>query len=315
MTKILLGNHYDQASFEILQECIPEGYEIVQLPEATQDALEKAIEDADYLIASGRLRIDADVIARAKKLKLVARTGVGLDAIDVQALEAAGVPLCVNTGVNAESVAEHTLLFILAAMRRLLEADRTVKAGGWPKRELGVATHELAGKSVFVIGLGNIGRRVVELLEAFGCVVSGSDQVARGGLPDECFEADIVTLHCPLSLETKHLIDAEAVGRMKSGCIIVNTARGGLIDEDALAEGLRSRQIGFACLDVRKSEPGRTPSPFDGLDNVILTPHIAGITYESFRGMLSGAVRNILEFDKVFAREGTSGETGKESES
>ena len=301
MHKILLGNHYDDGSFAILRECVPEGYELAQLSVASQEALVQAVEDADYLIASGRLRIDSEVINRAKRLKLVARTGVGLDTIDQDALRRAGIPLRVNSGVNAESVAEHALLFILAALRRLPETDQAVKKGLWPKRTLGITTHELSGKKVFVAGLGNIGRKVVQLLGVFGCETLGSDHIERGKLPEEFFEADIITLHCPLLPETRHLIDEDVVARLKTGCIIVNTARGGLIDEEALAKGLRNGSIGFACLDVREQEPSNTPIPFDGLDNVILTSHIAGITYESFKSMLSGAVRNIVEFENSTA--------------
>lgn len=302
MPKILLGNCYDEQSFSILQECIPEGYDLSQLPHPSQEELVEAVEDADYLIASGRLRIDKTVITHASRLKMVARTGVGLDSIDLKALEEAGISLRVNEGVNSTSVAEHTMLLILAALRRLPEVDRLVKKGEWPKRVLGVKTHELAGKRVFVAGLGSIGGKVSQLLNAFGCHVFGSDHVERGCLPDDFYSADIVTLHCPLLPETKHLIDSSTVELMKPGCIVVNTARGGLIDEYALAKGLKCGQIGFACLDVRGCEPSKDPSPFDGLDNVILTSHIAGITYESFRAMLEGAVTNIVEFEKASAR-------------
>ncbi|WP_172135668.1 D-isomer specific 2-hydroxyacid dehydrogenase family protein [Adlercreutzia sp. ZJ473] len=300
MPRILLGNCYDNASYKILKACVPTGYELFQLSEATQAALLEAIPEAEYLIASGRLKIDVGVIARAKKLRLVVRTGVGLDSIDLPALEAAGIPLRVNAGVNAESVAEHTLLLILAALRRLPEADRKVKAGEWPKRALGVASHELRGKKVFVAGLGNIGRRVVQLLGPFGCKVAGSDSLDRANLPVDFFDSDIVTLHCPLTQSTERLIDKDVVARLRPGCIIVNTARGGLVDEEALAEGLRSGCIGFACLDVRASEPSRDPAPFAGLDNVILTSHIAGITYESFESMMTGAVKNIVEFEEEY---------------
>ncbi len=298
MPKILLGNNYDDASWAILTECVPEEYEVSQLEEVSQVALAAAIEDADYLIASGRLHIDANVINCAKRLKLIARTGVGLDSIDLDALRVAGVKLVVNSGVNADSVAEHTLLLILAALRMLPEANERVKAGCWPKREIGLQTHELAGKSVYIVGQGSIGSRVAELLAPFGCDVFGTNRAVKGSLPLEFFEADIVTLHCPLTQETRHLIDADAIARMKFGSILINTARGGLIDEYALAEGLRVGRPGYACLDVRDVEPSFDISPFDEVDNIILTPHMAGITYESFKSMISGAISNIVEFDR-----------------
>lgn len=297
MPKILLANHYDDAAFSILQELTPAYFELAQLDSANLQELEDKITDCDYLIASGRLPLNREVLSHAKQLKMIVRTGVGLDTIDLEALSDLSIPLYVNEGINSESVAEHTLLLILAALKNLEAVAASTRSGKWQKRGLGLTTHELANKKVFVVGLGNIGRRVQQLLRPFGCEVDGSDSLDKEALPQGMLDADIITLHCALTNETKHLLNKDSIARLKPGCIVINTARGGLIEESALAEGLMSGQIGFACLDVREEEPP-SAQPFSDLENVILTPHIGGVSYESFSRMLSNAMDCIIAFDK-----------------
>lgn len=298
MPRVLLTNKYDAMSFAVLKKHLPKGFELRQLPEISQEALMEAVPWANYLIASGRLAIDADVINAAKCLYMVSRTGVGIDTIDLAALKDRSIPLFVNPGVNAKSVAEYTIMLILASLKNLAQVNDSTKEGQWLKRPFGIRTHELFGKQVFVVGLGNVGQRVVQLLQPFGCQVDGASSVDSGGIPDAFFEADIVSLHCPLTAKTRNLLNEEVIAKMKSGCIVVNTARGGLIDEPALAVALKTGQIGFAALDVRSSEPPLSAMPFQELSNVLLTPHIAGITHESFESMIIGAIDNIVAFNK-----------------
>lgn len=297
MPIILLANHYDETSFSVLEKVTPARFELKQLDKSTKENLLKKVVDADYMIVSGRLPIDQEVISAAKKLKMISRTGVGLDTIGLGELNRRGIPLYVNKGINAESVAEFSLLLILASLRRFVEIDERTKSGKWDKREFGIKTNSLKGKLVYIVGMGAIGRRLSELLVPFGCFVKSSNKVSSDRLPDEMLQADIISLHCPLCRETEHLINEASLSRMKPGVILINTARGGLINELDLAKALRSGQVSFAALDVRENEPSYSAHPFDGLKNVILTSHVAGTTAESFESMMQRAVNNIVEFD------------------
>lgn len=310
MKTILLTNRYSGIPLQIVQSEVPEGFEIRFLPEQTGEALLQAMPEADYLLAGGRLPITGDALAAAGKLKMIQRSGVGLDSLDLNAIRAKGIPLYVNRGVNAESVAEHALLLILASLRRLTEIDRNTKNGIWKKQEQGVRTAELQGKTVGIIGMGHIARRLTELLQPFHAQLlywnrSRADAAfeQRCGLRyvslDELLgQADVVSLHCALAEETKNLIRQESIERMRPGAVLVNTARGGLVDAAALYAALRCGRLSFAALDVHAEEPIPADYPLKELDNVILTPHVAGVTADSFRAMMHDAFRNIRCFDE-----------------
>ena len=310
MKTILLTNKYSGRPLEIVHEEAPESFVLRFLTEQTQDALLQGLKDADYLLAGGRLPITGEALAAAGKLKMIQRSGVGLDSLDLDAIREKEIPLYVNQGVNAESVAEHALLLILASLRRLTEIDRNTRRGIWKKQEQGIRTTELRGKTVGIVGMGHIARRLVELLQPFGVTIlyhnrSRADEAfeRRNGLAfvelKELLErSDVVTLHCALAPETRNLIREETITQMKPGAVLVNTARGGLIDPLALAEALRSGKLSFAALDVHAEEPIGAEYPLRELENVILTPHVAGVTEDSFRAMMHDAFRNILFFDE-----------------
>ena len=241
---------------------------------------------------------------------MVQRSGVGLDALDLDALRAKGIPLYVNQGVNAESVAEHTLLLMLACLRRLPVISQRTKAGVWKKQEQGVQTAELKGKTVGIIGMGHIAKTLVELLQPFGVRIlyysrtkADTDFEREKGLRytelrELLAASDIVSLHCALTEQTENLIRKETLALMKPGAIFINTARGGLVDAQALADSLQNGKLSFAALDVHAQEPIPENYPLRTLENVILTPHIAGITEDSFRMMMHDAFRNIACFDQ-----------------
>lgn len=310
MKTILLTNRYAGTPLEIVRAVVPDGFELLMLDELTQSELLTAAPKADYLLASGRLKVSEAVLANACKLKMVQRTGVGLDSLDMDALKRRGIPLYVNQGVNAESVAEYALLLILACLRKLPAINANTKAGIWKKQEQGTTTHELRGKNIGIVGMGNIARRLVELVDGFGVNIlynSRKQQEAayearhrmRYVTKEEIFEkADIITLHCSLTDETRGLIDKTAIARMKDGVIIINTARGPIVCASDLAEALKSGKVGYAGIDVHEEEPFSGSYPLREIDNVILTPHIGGITYESFRSMMHDAMRNIALFDQ-----------------
>lgn len=309
MSVILLTNKYPSGPREIVESVIPEGFELLMLDEVTQEDLLCKAPKADYILASGRLKINKDVIDAAKNLKMIQRTGVGLDSIDLELLKEREIPLYVNQGVNSESVAEHTILLILACLRRLTEINDNTRAGRWIKQAQGVKTRELKGKTLGIIGMGNIGQKVAKLANAFDAnVVCHSyppltqDQerewhVKQIPLKQLLKTSDIISLHCPLVSDTKEIIRKENLDKMKDGVIIVNTARGALINEKDLVEALDNGKVTFAGIDVFPTEPP-SESAMPSHPLIIATPHIAGVTYDSFRQMMSQAMDNIYAFEK-----------------
>ncbi|MBR5947739.1 MAG: 2-hydroxyacid dehydrogenase [Clostridia bacterium] len=308
--RILVTNNYSESPRKIVFELAPEGFDVETVDANTKESLLEKAPDTDYILASGRLKIDANVLANAPKLKMIQRTGVGLDSLDLNELKDRGIPLYVNQGINAQSVAEHALLLMLACLRRLTVIDANTKRGVWKKQEQGVHTHELCGKTVGIIGMGNIAKRLVAMLRPFGVKINYFNIFRE----DECFEkennmryvsleelladSDIVSIHCALNDETRGLINAERIELMKQGAMVINTARGGIVDAHALADALTSGKLASAGLDVHESEPFDENYPLSKLSNVILTPHIGGITEESFSSMIRDAFRNIAAFEK-----------------
>ncbi len=306
----MLTNLYRSRPLEIVKDELPSGFELCFLSEQTQEALNNEVSSADYLLAGGRLKITAEVLDNAPKLKMIQRSGVGLDSLDLDDIKAKGIPLYVNQGVNAQSVAEHTLLLILACLRRLTEIDRNTKNGIWNKQGQGIKTAELHGKTVGIIGMGNIAKTLVSLLKPFGVKILYSNIFRESEqyefdnnmnfvpLDDLLSGSDIISVNCALTDETKHLICAETIAKMKDGAVLVNTARGGIVDTKAVADALSIGKLSFAGLDVHEEEPIPQDFILSKLDNAILTPHIGGVTSDSFRAMMKAAFRNIEKFDK-----------------
>ena len=310
MPKILHTYRYTDRPWKILQSVIPEGFEVETLETPTHEQLVKQAADADYLLVSGRLTIDEEVLSAAKHLKMIQRTGVGTEMLDKEAIKRHGIPVYVNAGVNARSVAEHTMTLILACLKRLTCIDKQVRNGVWKKQETGTSTHELYGKTVGLVGMGAIGRLVASFLNCFGAVVLYTDVFRQTEEQEKALgityvptiealvpQVDILSFHCPLTDDNREMLNATSISKMKHGSIVVNTARGKLIDENALYQALNNDQIAFAGLDVHYEEPMLEDDLFKELDNVILTPHIAGLSYETFRAMMKGAVDNIIQYE------------------
>lgn len=308
MPIILLTNSYSKAPLDILNKELPNGFELISLNEANKKELIEKAGKADYLLVSGRIPIDKDVIDASTRLKMIQRTGVGVDTIDTKALKERGIPVYVNTGINSYSVAEHTLMLILAVLRKLPAADASVRRGTWLKQELGIQCNELRGKTVGLVGLGSIGTEVAKLLNAFNATVLYSKpsklsdveerelHLEYRSLPQLLREVDILSLHLPLNAKTRNLIGHKEISQMKKGAIIINTSRGQLINEEALITALKSGHLKGAGLDVYSTEPLPASNPLTHLENVVLTPHIAGITSESFQRMMGEAMTNIKVF-------------------
>ncbi len=310
MKTILLTNQYTGRPLFIVKEELPEGFEPRFLSEQSQEALRAEIKNVDYILAGGRLMITREALENAGNLRMIQRSGVGLDALDLDAIKEKGIPLYVNQGINAESVAEHTLLLILACLRKLPTINRNTKNGIWKKQEQGIQTSELRGKTVGIAGMGHIGLALTELLTPFYVKILYTDifrvdeeyekaHNMERVPPDRLFaESDILTIHCALTETTQNMINTDTLLKMKPGAILINTARGGIVDSRAVADALENGQLSYAALDVHEQEPIPEDYPLKKIDNVILTPHIAGVTADSFRQMIHDAFRNISYFDQ-----------------
>lgn len=310
MPKILHTARYTGLPLEMLQKACPKGFSVKTLDEATHEQLIKEAADADYFLVSGRLPIDKTVLDHAPKLKMIQRTGVGTEMLDLEEIKRRGIPVYVNAGVNARSVAEHTLALMLAALKRLPQINAQTHNGVWKKQQQGVTTHELYGKTVGLVGMGNIGRLVAAMLQPFSVKVLYTDvfrqkeemETNLGLTYCNSFEAllpqcDILSFHCPLTKENTEMLSRHTLSMMKEGGIVVNTARGKLINPDDLYEALQSGHIKAVALDTHYEEPVKENYKLAELDNVILTPHIGGLSYEAFTNMMSEAMENIYMFE------------------
>jgi D-3-phosphoglycerate dehydrogenase len=258
--------------------------------------------DAEALIVRAG-KITADVIQAAPNLRAICKHGVGTDNIDVAAAAARGIPVAYTPSANFESVAEHALALILALLRRVSLQDARIRRGTFEKR--GYDGAELRGKTVGLVGFGRSARRLAELVSVFGVDTiafhpSGVAGDQSGGVTkvqrvdDVLAGADIVSLHCPLTAATRHMIDERAIGRMRRGAYLVNTARGGLVNEEDLAQALRAGKLAGAALDVFESEPLAPDSPLIALEAVVLSPHVAGVSDGAFRTMGMESAQHVL---------------------
>lgn len=288
---VLIAEFMDEAAVALLRSRFATIYE----PElvARREELLGAVAEADALIVRNATRVDGELVAAARKLRVVGRLGVGLDNIDLPACAARGIQVIPATGANALAVAEYVIGTTMALLRRAYGSTPTVAAGEWPRASL-VHGRELAGKTLGVVGFGDIGRLTARLGRALGMRVVAFDaqipatssiwaeqQTTPLRFDELLREADVVSLHVPLTPATRMLIDAGKLALMKHDAILVNTARGGVVDESALAEALKGGRLGGAALDVFATEPLPAGSPLAGCPHLILTPHIAGVTRES----------------------------------
>lgn len=245
-------------------------------------------------------KINARIMDAAPALRVISKHGSGIDVIDQQAAAARDIRVQSAPGANAAAVAEHTWAMILACAKSVITLDQRMRHGHWDK-----STHksvELEGRTLGLVGLGAIGGRVARIGRAFGMKVLAYDPFAKT-FPDECEsaslddllqQADIISLHCPLTGQTRQMINAEKLALFKKGAILVNTARGGLIDDDALLAALNNGTVAWAALDSFPTEPLTAPHIWQHVENVILSPHIGGVSDNSYVKMGTVAASNIL---------------------
>jgi (S)-sulfolactate dehydrogenase len=262
--------------------------------------LRERARNADALIVRNLTQVDASLLAAAARLQAVGRVGAGLDNIDLDACRARSVKVVSAPGLNAVAVAEMTMLLLLTLARRLRPAMQTAADGTWDR--LATMGSELQGRTLGLVGFGAIGAAVAERAHAFGMRVVAADPHVTASYRarlcelDELLEmADAVSLHVPLTAETRHLVNAGFLKRMRPGSWLVNTSRGGVVDEAALVAVLGSTHLGGAALDVREHEPPARPDPLAGRPNVVLTPHVAGLTVEAHDQVLEHVCALVAE--------------------
>ncbi len=252
-----------------------------------------AMKLADALIVRNRTQVDAALIAGAPKLKVVGRLGVGLDNIDTTACSARGIEVIPATGANAVSVAEYVVTTAMMLLRGVYRSSDAVAAGRWPRTQLSHG-RELRGKTLGLIGFGSIGRVTARLAQNLGMNVAAHDpmvaaddaawrkhDVANRSLEALLAEADVVSLHVPLLAQTRGMLNASRIALMKRGAIVINSARGGIVEESAVIDALRAGALGGAALDVFEHEPLAANAAWADVPNLILTPHVAGVTVEA----------------------------------
>lgn len=273
------------------------------------ESLARYLVDADAAII-GLEPITAALLDRCPRLKLVAKYGVGLDNVDLQACQERGIKVGWTPGVNRYSVAEQTVGYIIGLSRNLFFSSRQMREGLWQK----IGGRQISDLTVGIIGLGNVGRELVRLLQPFGCSILANDIVDIRSFCDqwevtptskeEIFaRADVVSLHVPLTTQTRHLINAQTLGQMRPEAFLINTSRGDVVDQHALKQCLKAKRIAGAALDVYASEPPADMG-FLKLPNLVCTPHIAGNSVEAVIAMGRSALRHLKDFYQVEAHSG-----------
>ncbi|TKG70519.1 2-hydroxyacid dehydrogenase [Prauserella endophytica] len=291
---------YDTEVRAVITTAMPRGWRVTFPDEADRSV-------ADVWFA-GWTPIRAGDIAAAPRLRLIQKLGAGVDNIDVAAAERHGVAVARLAGGNAGAVAEHAVLLMLATLRGLIEFDGATRAGQWRKERARAVTRGLAGKQVGLVGFGAIGREVARRLAGFGTTVCYYDPRRPGAeveaelrtryrhLDELLATSDVVSLHVPLKPDTRHLLDGPRIARMKSGAVLVNTARGGVVDERALADALHRGRLAGAGVDTFEPEPPAPDSPLLSAPRVVVTPHQAGAIADNVVPMLRRAVGNVASF-------------------
>ena len=281
--KVLVSDKLGEAGLAILRGAT--GISVDYRPGLKEQELADAIGAYDALVIRSGSKVTAAVIARAENLRIIGRAGIGVDNVDVPAASRRGIVVMNTPTGNVVTTAEHALSLLLALARKIPQATASMKGGKWEKTKF--EGREVSGKTLGVLGVGNIGRIVVDRAVGLKMKVIASDPVlttekaAQLGIElvglDELFRrADFVTVHVPLTPETKNLIGAAAFEKMKPGALLVNAARGGIVDEAALAEAIRSGKVAGAALDVFETEPLPTRSPLWDMPQVLVSPHMCG---------------------------------------
>jgi len=306
MTKrVLISEFMDAPAVQVLSQRFDVDYRPKLVDEPS--ALESAVAGAHGWIVRNRTQVRGPALEAAKQLQVIGRLGVGLDNIDVERCQARGIRVIPASGANAESVAEYVITAALGGLRGVFFATRAVEAGTWPRHMLSQG-REANGKTLGLIGLGSIGRLVAKKARPLGMRVIAHDPMVAAGdaawrevdappktLEEVLRESDVVSLHVPLNAQTRGLLNKDRLALMKRDAVLINTARGGVIDEHCLAAMLRQGKLGGAALDVFEQEPLPRNSHLAQVPGLLLTPHVAGVTLESNERVSSMIAAEVTE--------------------
>ena len=291
MKKIVITEFIDEAAVASLRMA----FNVVYDPTLVDDAarLMAEVPDADAVIVRNRTQVRGELLAACAQATVIGRLGVGLDNIDVAACEARGMQVIPATGANALAVAEYVIGTAMVLLRGVYLSSHAVASGQWPRAALS-SGREISGTCLGLVGFGGIGRLTARLAQGLGMRVIAHDPMLAPGSPvwqetgvqcaslDELIaQADVISLHVPLTPGTANLLSAQRIAQMKRGAVVINTSRGGIADEAAVAAALRDGRLGGAAFDVFEPEPLGAGTPWEGCPNAILTPHVAGVTAES----------------------------------
>lgn len=302
MPHVLIAGKLHPAGLAVIEAA--ESFTFDYVEEISEPSYAPLIGKADALVIRTQ-PLSAATVADATRLRLVSRHGVGYDSVDVAALNRRRIPLCIVGDTNSVSVAEHAMMLILACAKRAIRADRAVRSGAWGWRNR-LEAGEIFGKRLLILGYGRAGRRLARMASGFDMEIKAFDPfVAERGWPegpaacvaklaDGLAWADVVSVNAPRT--DRPLLGAEEFAQLKPGAILVNTARGGIVDEVALAQALAAGRAAAAGLDVFDDEPPAKDHPLFALDQVVLSPHIAGLTAQAGERMAVASVQNVLDF-------------------
>ncbi|NDY42921.1 phosphoglycerate dehydrogenase [Dissulfurirhabdus thermomarina] len=300
--KVLITDPIAREGVDILRQA---GLEVEERLGLAPEALLEAVKDADGLVIRSNTKVTAEVVAAADRLKVVGRAGTGLDNVDIEACNKRGIVVMNTPGGNTNSAAEHTVAMMLAMSRHIPQATASMKAGKWEKKRF--QGQEVAGKTLGIIGIGRIGSIVAELVQGLRMKVVAFDPHIRPDLAEKlgvelvdldelCRRADYISVHTPLLPETKGLLNKDLFDRMKDGVMVLNCARGGIVNEADLYAALKSGKVAAAALDVFEKEPTTLENPLLGLDNFICTPHLGASTREAQENVAVAVANQIAAY-------------------
>jgi phosphoglycerate dehydrogenase-like enzyme len=305
---LVYWNKTTEDVYSIIRSEVPPGWTLLTPKDDTPATFRSALRDADFVLAAN-WPFGEEELRAAPKLRMVQHQGVGYDGMDTAALQARGIPLAICAAGAIVGVAEHTMLLILAVYKRLVLADTKMRQGTWLQWELRPTSYELAGKTLGLVGFGRIGQAVAQRAHAFEADILYTTRTAktlppvavacgarRVTLEELLRQSDIVSLHLPLSAESRHFMGAREFRQMKPSAIFINTTRGGTVDEQALVTALETKTIAGAGLDVFEEEPVKLDNPLLRMDNVVLTPHISAGTFDALRQKARFMIANIQRF-------------------
>ena len=303
--KVAFLHGLNQKTVDLITSCAPKGFTITEIEgEVSEEEQMEAIQDADFLMVY-RAEVSDRLLKTAPKLRLVQLLAAGYDQMNLSLLRELGIPCANNGGANSWTVADHTVLMMLSLYKRLIPADKATREGRWREPIDGFNTFEMANKLVGILGIGNVGRKVARRVQAFDAQVQYYDKfpldparerelkVKRVSL-DELFRtSDILSCHTPLTPETHHLINRESLALIKPTALLINTSRGAIVKEEALIEALQEGRIAGAGLDVFEKEPVEPDNPLLQMENVVVTPHSAGTTWNTWCRRAEFAYQNM----------------------